>query len=187
MHQCAGVLGACSHCQRSVQAPRHPTEKRLLIKGVRGPRGHTVPVVAATRPVARRPRLALLRRRPTGLRSAPRGCLRGRCRESRFAPPPPSSAALRSFPAPLSFDPPPLPLRDRDGRGLPPPPAAPREPLSFRPEEPRAGDRTCAGCSRSGEPLASLSPGPHGGRGGTRRGFSCAACPARPARPAASW
>lgn len=44
-----------------------------------------------------------------------------------------------------------------------------------------------AGCRRSGGPLASLSPGPRGGRGGTSRGFSCAACLARPARPAASW
>lgn len=50
----------------------------------------------------------------------------------RFAPPPPGSPALGSFPARHSLDPPPLPLPDSDGRGLPPsqPPAALRGPLS---------------------------------------------------------
>lgn len=125
------------------------------------------------------------------LRSAPGGGRRGRRRENRFAPPPPGSAALGSLPARLSLDPPLSPRPNHDGRGLPPlPPAAPRGPpseLQGLRSRVRGTGPALAGCRRSGEPLASLSPGPRGGRGGTRLGFSCAACPVRPARPAASW
>ena len=75
---------------------------------------------------------ATLRLGPTGLHSAPRGGRRGRSQRSPFAPPPRRTAALLSFPARLSPDPPPFPHPDRDGRGLPPPPppAARRGPLN---------------------------------------------------------
>lgn len=77
-----------------------------------------------------------------------------------------------------------------DGRGLSSlPAAAPRGP-GFEPQGLRSrvlGSGPALAAAARGEPLASLSPGPRGGRGGTRHGFSCAACLARPARPAVSW
>lgn len=121
------------------------------------------PQVAAGRAAGRRS----LRLRPRGLRQPPR----------------PEPGRAFSCPRPAG-----------DGRGLSPLPAAAARGPRFEPQGLRSrvlgGVGTRAGRRRrrrSGGALASLSPGPRGGRGGTRRGFSCAACLARPARPAASW
>lgn len=141
----------------------------------RPPREPGAPVVAPCRG-ARPPQRPRWPRagRPGGVRSASAG------------------AAFTSLPARRSVDSFSCPRPAGDGRGLSPlPPAAPRgpgsEPQGLKSRVPGSGTR--AGCCRrrSGEPLASLSPGPRGGRGGTRHGFSCAACLARPARPAVSW
>lgn len=123
--------------------------KATADKGVRGPQGQSVLLATATRSLAPQVRATA----PPADRSPQRPTWRpvGSLPRESIAPPPPSSVALRSLPAPLSPDPPPFPLRDRDGRGHPPPPlAALRGPVSCGPEEPRAGDRTCAGCRRSG-------------------------------------
>ena len=123
------VLGARLNCQRNVKAHDRKATADAA-EGARGPR------LAATKlPVARRPgapRPCAAGRRVSA--APPRGGRRGRSERSPFAPPPRRPAALRSFPARLSPDPPPFPLPDRDGRGLPPPPppAVRRGPLSCR-------------------------------------------------------
>lgn len=176
------VLGRAGEAAKREGAER--TRKEATTDEAEGSRRPSVAACEATR--ALRDPCASGRQ----VSGAPRGGQRGRSQRSPLLRLRGALLPSSSFPARLSPRPLPFPLPDRDGRGLPPPP-----PLAAR----RQASKLQGLWSRvpgSGRELAAaghkgtstfLSAGPRGGRGGTRRGFSCAASPARPARPAASW